>query len=95
MDVLSWSDTEILEATRKKMGKNLASTDEERSKLRFRMDTESEEKFVAVVIEFGDGGAVIVDGMIEIGQKSNKELHFASSAWQFSGRPRMYYIHQE
>ena len=59
------------------------------------MDTESKEKFIAVVIELGAGGAVIVDEMIEIGQKSNKELHFASNAWQFSGRPQMYYIHQE
>ncbi|KAH6842751.1 hypothetical protein B0I37DRAFT_315356 [Chaetomium sp. MPI-CAGE-AT-0009] len=67
MDVLSWSDIEILEVTRKEISKNLASTNEERLKLRFRMDTESKEKFIVVVIEFGAGGVVIVDGMIEIG----------------------------
>jgi hypothetical protein len=109
MDVSSLSDADILDTARKEIGKNLVSTfirytrgqalilqtDEERSKLRLRMDINSSESYIAVIIEFGSEGAVIVDGKIEVGERSMKELHFTSSARAFSGSPQMYYIHQE
>lgn len=59
------------------------------------MNTDSTKSYIAVVIEFGSDGAVIVNGMIEVGEKSKRELHFTSSARVFSGSPQMYYIHQE
>ncbi|KAL2180651.1 uncharacterized protein P884DRAFT_192844 [Thermothelomyces heterothallicus CBS 202.75] len=93
MDVASCSDAEILDMARKEIGKNLA--DDERSKLQFQMDTNSTKSYIAVVIEFGSDGAVIVNGKIMVGEKSNKELHFTSSTRQFSGSPQIYYIHQE
>jgi hypothetical protein len=71
-------------------------SDEERSKLQFRMDIDSTKSYIAVVIEFGSDGAVIVNGKIEVGDMSKKrELHFTSSTRVFSGSPQMYYIHQE
>ncbi|KAL2255249.1 hypothetical protein VTK26DRAFT_3754 [Humicola hyalothermophila] len=93
MDVRSKTDTEILDIVKEEIGKDL--TDEERSKLQFRMDTDSTKSYIAAVIEFGVSGAVIMNGKIEIGHGSPKELYFTSRVIKMSGNPQMHYIHKE
>lgn len=97
-NVTALSDDEILEAVREEVGKGL--TEEERSQLKFRMDSSSRDS-IAVVVNFnGPDGIIIIDGVwLTTGEnklEDGRYLYISSDTF-IAGeeQPAVDYVHRE